>query len=149
MSAQPKPPLYKYPTGRGEWNKWLAGYAAIAANGSRFGVSRVRELYTSIPSPTHPAANGGDKQRAAYWGVEYEDICRRTVYERDGWRCGICRQPISQDAKYPAPGFATLDHIEPMSLGGPHLYVNVQAAHLRCNVKKSRTGCGDQLALMG
>lgn len=141
--------MHKYPVGRGEWNKWLAGYAARAAHGSRYGLSQVCGLYPSLTPVRHPANRGGDKERAKYWGVAYEPVSRAAVYARDGWRCGICRNSINRHAKKPDPMRASLDHIEPMSLGGPHLYVNVQATHLRCNLKKSASGCGDQLALIG
>jgi hypothetical protein len=130
------------PQGRDQWNAWRMHYVTVAAHGSRYGVSRARRLYD------RSSFGGDDKARARYWGVSYEDIDRAKVYERDGWRCGICRKPINRRATQSNPMRVSLDHILPMSLGGPHVYVNVQAAHLRCNLEKSWTGCGDQLMLM-
>jgi 5-methylcytosine-specific restriction endonuclease McrA len=73
----------------------------------------------------------------------------RRVYERDGWTCGICLKRINKRAKYPNPLSPSLDHIIPMSRGGGHQYVNVQAAHLRCNIEKGKQSKGEQLLLIG
>ena len=90
-----------------------------------------------------------DKKRAEHYGVAYEPINRNKVYERDGWRCGLCYRKIDKRLNGNHQMSATLDHIIPVSLGGDHLYLNVQAAHRRCNSIKSNTGYGDQLALIG
>lgn len=66
-----------------------------------------------------------------------EVVYRRKVYERDGWQCGICHRPLKRDAVVPHPLAATLDHIVPLAGGGEHSYANVQAAHFRCNSRKS------------
>lgn len=58
------------------------------------------------------------------------------VFNRDGWVCGICSEPVSADAVYPDPLSASLDHVVPLSLGGAHSLENVQLAHLSCNVRK-------------
>jgi 5-methylcytosine-specific restriction endonuclease McrA len=77
--------------------------------------------------------------------IRIRDLC-----ERDGWRCGLCHRVIRQDLAYPHPGSASLDHILPVSLGGAHVYENVQAAHLRCNRDKGAKvlGYGEQLRLI-
>jgi hypothetical protein len=92
---------------------------------------------------------GDDRRRARFHGVEYEFIDRLQVYERDGWRCGICRKKVDKKLEWPHPMCATLDHIVPISQLGPHLYSNVQCAHWRCNNRKNARGHGDQLALIG
>ncbi len=58
------------------------------------------------------------------------------IYERDSWTCGICAQLIDRDLRYPNPSSASIDHVLPLSKGGDHTKNNVQAAHLRCNVRK-------------
>ncbi|MEZ0366797.1 HNH endonuclease [Mycobacterium sp. pUA109] len=87
----------------------------------------------------HPAKprSESDLTRAQRFGVEYEPISRRKVYERDNWTCGVCGDPVDRALKYPDPMAASLDHIKPLSLGGPHLYSNVQCAHWQCNIEKS------------
>lgn len=100
-------------------------------------------------SKAKPRAQRDYRKRAKRFGVDYEPIDRRKVFERDGWRCGICRDKIDKRLSYPHWMSASLDHVVPMSLGGGHLYVNTQASHLLCNVLKSNRIGGDQLALIG
>ncbi|HEY6731886.1 MAG TPA: HNH endonuclease [Solirubrobacterales bacterium] len=68
--------------------------------------------------------------------MAYEPIDRRTVYRRDGYRCGICGEQTDPDAPLNSPRAPTLDHIIPVSQGGPHLYANVQCACFECNWRK-------------
>lgn len=89
------------------------------------------------------------RKRAKRFGVEYEPVNKRRVFDRDGWRCGICGKRVRKTAKWPDLMCPSLDHIVPMSRGGGHTYVNVQCAHWRCNTRKAATGTGDQLALIG
>lgn len=59
-------------------------------------------------------------------------IDREAIFERDGWLCGICGEPVEASD-------ATLDHIVPISLGGADQPSNVRLAHSTCN---SRRGDG-------
>ena len=59
-----------------------------------------------------------------------------TVFERDGWVCGLCDESVPRDAVWPDPLSASLDHVVPLSRGGAHSLENVQLAHLSCNVRK-------------
>ena len=97
----------------------------------------------------HRTPSGDPRRRARKFGVEYEPVNRRHVLDRDGWRCGICKRPIDKTLKHPHPMSPTLDHIVPMAVGGGHTYLNCQAAHFMCNVRKSSTGSGDQLMMIG
>lgn len=82
-------------------------------------------------------------------GLEHgEPIDPQDIYQRDGWRCGICQQPVGRSYRYPHPRSASLDHIIPLADGGTHTRENVQCSHLRCNLSKKHTGAG-QLRLMG
>lgn len=60
-------------------------------------------------------------------------VSRREVYERDGWTCQLCGDPVDPDLDYPDPACASLDHVVPLSRGGTHDSTNLQLAHLRCN----------------
>lgn len=85
---------------------------------------------------------GGQRQhkgRARSAGVPYEPVDRRRVFVRDGWCCGVCGGAVDPELTHPDPLSASLDHIVPISLGGPHLYSNVQCAHLKCNIDKGAT----------
>lgn len=75
-------------------------------------------------------------RRARLWAIEYEPIDRMSVFVRDGWKCGICGDRIDKNTAWPNPDSPSIDHVIPVSRGGPHTYRNVQAAHLGCNVRK-------------
>lgn len=65
-----------------------------------------------------------------------EPYLRDEIFERDGWICQLCNEPISPEVRFPGPASATIDHIVPISLGGDDTPANVQAAHYRCNASK-------------
>lgn len=50
--------------------------------------------------------------------------------------CGICTEPIDRAVKHPDPMSPSIDHVVPLSLGGPHKQTNLQWAHLACNIRK-------------
>lgn len=77
-----------------------------------------------------------DRQRARRAGVAYSYVSRAKVCARDRWMCGLCGCKVDRMLAYPDDMCASLDHIVPMSRGGPHEYDNVQLAHLRCNINK-------------
>ena len=70
-----------------------------------------------------------------------ETIASLTVYERDKWKCGVCKKPVK-------PEEASLDHIIPLAKGGEHSYRNVQLAHLKCNISKKDRAIGQQARLL-
>lgn len=63
-------------------------------------------------------------------------MSRPRIYERDGWMCQLCGEPVDPALIFPDRLSATLDHIVPLSLGGTHDPSNVQLAHLGCNSAK-------------
>jgi 5-methylcytosine-specific restriction endonuclease McrA len=72
-----------------------------------------------------------------------EEFSVEEIFQRDGWTCHICQEPIDQTAKFPDPRSASLDHVVPLSKGGKHSRDNCAAAHLFCNIsKKDRIGVG-------
>ena len=86
------------------------------------------------------AADNSRRYRARKLGASVESFARNDVFERDGWVCGICCDPIPKDHSYPSPLSASLDHVVPLIRGGDHSMANSQASHLRCNLSK-----GDRL----
>lgn len=70
-------------------------------------------------------------------GAIVERFDRVEIFERDGWLCGICDDPISPELRWPDPQSASLDHIIPISRGGKHSRANAQASHLVCNLRKA------------
>lgn len=76
------------------------------------------------------------KARAERWGVDYEPFSKVKIFDRDGWLCGICSEPIDRVLTHPDPMSVSLDHIIPMSKGGGHIPSNATCAHLFCNLSK-------------
>lgn len=64
------------------------------------------------------------------------------IYERDGWICQICGQPIDPDLRAPFVMSKTTDHVIPLTKGGLHQVDNLQAAHLYCNIVKGNRLAG-------
>jgi len=59
------------------------------------------------------------------------------IFERDEWICHICGKLVDKNLIWPDPGFASHDHVIPLSKGGTHTFNNVKLAHLRCNLSKN------------
>lgn len=55
------------------------------------------------------------------------------VAKRDGWRCHICKRKVTRRNW-------SLDHLIPLSDGGPHTHANVALAHVLCNSKRGARG---------
>ncbi|MEF2979091.1 HNH endonuclease [Subtercola sp. YIM 133946] len=89
-----------------------------------------------------------DERRRANWKKRYaltrgaadgEDFDYLDVFERDGWVCGLCDEDVDPDCTWPDPMSPSLDHIFPVTLGGPHRPDNAQLAHLQCNLRKGKS----------
>lgn len=85
---------------------------------------------------THLGRHRRDRRRARLAGATIEAFDRIEVFDRDGWMCGICNEPVNRSARFPDPSSVSLDHIVPLSRGGDHSRANCQAAHLGCNMRK-------------
>lgn len=78
------------------------------------------------------------RTRARRHGGEYQPVDRVAVFDRDGWICGLCGEPVDKWLEWPDAMSVSLDHVVPLSRGGDHSYANVQCAHLGCNQRKQR-----------
>jgi 5-methylcytosine-specific restriction endonuclease McrA len=71
------------------------------------------------------------------------------VFERDGWRCGVCGKKTPKrwrgTTKDNAP---ELDHRISMGIGGGHTYENCQCACRKCNREKGHLIAVGQLPLI-
>lgn len=88
------------------------------------------------PAWTDRRRENYQRRRALKAGVDAERIVNREIFERDGWSCGLCSEPVDTEIAWPDPRSPSLDHIVPLSRGGSHTAANVQLAHLGCNVEK-------------
>lgn len=87
------------------------------------------------------------RRRARIRGNINVFISRVEIFKRDGYICQCCGNKTRHDYKTTHPLFPELDHIIPLSLGGPHVPSNVQCLCRRCNGKKGSTTVGQQLRL--
>ncbi|MBF6368413.1 HNH endonuclease [Nocardia puris] len=71
------------------------------------------------------------------------------MFERDRWKCHLCKRKVRRSAVVPHPLAPTIDHVIPLSKGGTHEPANCATAHFRCNYTKRDCGGGEQLALLG
>lgn len=83
------------------------------------------------------------RRRARQAAAVYEKVDRVEVFERDGWVCQLCGDPVDREATTRTAMSATLDHIIPVSRGGPHTMGNLQCAHFRCNLRKANHHPGE------
>lgn len=109
---------------RKRWQSW------VASRGGRAAVGRASDLV----------------RRARKAGVDAESFDSLEVYERDGWTCGICDVEIDPQLKHPDPMSVSLDHVIPLSLGGPHTRANTRPAHLQCNIRRGNRVESESLA---
>lgn len=101
-----------------------------------YGAGRGRFCSTECYTASHP---GNHAHRARKYGVPYEHVVRKKVMDRDGWVCQLCGGAIPRTARTPHPLSGEIDHVIPISTGGPHTYANVQASHRSCNRAKGAT----------
>lgn len=76
------------------------------------------------------------RRRAVVRGADVERIATTAVGNRDGWICGICHYPVGRTVPFRHPSYPSVDHILPLSMGGPHTLDNVRIAHMACNVRR-------------
>jgi 5-methylcytosine-specific restriction endonuclease McrA len=63
-----------------------------------------------------------------------ERVSPLKVFERDGWRCGICgKLTLRTQRGKMHPRAPELDHIVTLADGGDHTYANTQCACRKCN----------------
>lgn len=94
---------------------------------------KVREVKARSQSRPESLRKRADRQRVrraktrGAGATEYVD--RTLVLSAHGGICGICGDPVD-------PADWHLDHIVPLTKGGPHTYENVQPTHPVCNMRK-------------
>lgn len=89
------------------------------------------------------------RRRAVKRNAYVEDVSPRRVFERDGYRCHLCRKKVRTDVVVPHPRAATVDHVIPLASGGTHEMANCRTACFLCNAVKGDRGGGEQLMLVG
>ncbi len=107
--------------------------------------ARTKKYKKDHPEPNREYSR---KRRALKIGAYHEPYKDIDIFERDGWICGICGTKINKRLKWPHPRSKSIDHVIALSNGGADVPINLQSAHLRCNISKSAGNSG-QLRLFG
>jgi 5-methylcytosine-specific restriction endonuclease McrA len=100
--------------------------------------AQARRIY---PTAAEARAAARRRRKARLRRAETEPYSREEIAERDGWRCHLCRRPVSRKTW-------TIDHLVPVSRGGADTKANVRLAHHRCNSRRGARGVA-QLLLFG
>lgn len=91
---------------------------------------------------------GKQRRRAAKKHVQAEVFNSDDVFSRDRWRCQRCgRKCLRRFSHSHLDRSPTLDHIIPLSKGGPHTLANCQLLCWACNSNKGDKIGGDQLRI--
>lgn len=75
-------------------------------------------------------------RRALQYDLRAGRVSRVAIYERDGWTCHICGDPVDRSAPFPDLAAPVLDHVVPLARGGTHDEGNLKTAHFYCNSVK-------------
>lgn len=81
----------------------------------------------------HHAQRRTSLKRASGWSGRYT---MAEVAARTAWRCHLCDVAVDPTLSGLHPDGPTVDHVLPLSRGGPDTLPNVRLAHRRCNVKR-------------
>lgn len=91
---------------------------------------KMKRMWRRISGANH-------RKRARRYGCAYQPVNRLRVFERDQWQCAACHcstpRRLMGTFDVAAP---ELDHVVPLSNGGPHSYENCQLLCRACNIKK-------------
>ena len=123
------------------YERRMADALPCARCGDALPVPGHRRKYCSDDCSRKNMSGNTHRRRAKRHGVDYEKVDPLAVFERDGWVCGLCGEPVDRRLQWPHPLSASQDHIVPISRGGSHTFDNVQCAHLECNLL-ARTKAG-------
>lgn len=82
------------------------------------------------------------RKRARLYGSKYEPINKIKVFERDKYKCYLCRIDVVVSKTY-RPDQATIDHVIAMANGGDHTHSNVRTCCHACNSRKGDTWIDD------
>jgi 5-methylcytosine-specific restriction endonuclease McrA len=125
-----------------------ARFQAKRSDRSRWCDRRCADQWRTINALYRDAPRGKSAiSRARRFGVAYEPIDPIKVFAAARWKCALCGVQTPKTLRGSIePNAPELDHIIPMSLGGPHIRDNVQLACRKCNHAKGATLQG-QLSL--
>lgn len=109
-----------------------------------------KKVYCSVSCGTkYHQRIGKGVRRARKFSRPHENISPVEIFQRDGWRCQICRVKTPARLRGTTNDRAPeLDHIVALANGGSHLKSNTQCLCRRCNQEKGIETRG-QLRMFG
>ncbi|MBB2964742.1 HNH endonuclease [Methylobacterium sp. R2-1] len=120
--------------------EWPAGQC-FECSGAFTPLDREQRFCSSACSKRHHDRVACARRRARQIGSEAVDPI--AVFERDGWRCQLCRRKTRRDHRgLKTPLSPELDHIIPLARGGDHTYRNTQCLCYPCNSAKGARAVG-------
>ncbi|MFB7195553.1 HNH endonuclease [Streptomyces sp. NPDC056240] len=66
-----------------------------------------------------------------------EHYTAEEIGARDGWICGLCRDPVNQAYQHPDPRSPSIDHVRAIAVGGTDTRDNVRLTHWGCNHERN------------
>lgn len=112
--------------------------------GAEFSTVRPEARWCSKKCANRHWGNVRARQRARPSTARYVDL---QIFERDGWRCHLCKKRVRKDLPRVHPDGATIDHLVPTARGGLDEPANVATAHWKCNRDKGTRAMNEQLAV--
>lgn len=103
--------------------------------------TRARQKAWSLANPEKARASSARRRARKYASPTIETIHRMAIYIRDHGKCHICHRKVSAKAFH-------IDHLIPLSRGGPHTKQNVAVAHPACNLSRGAGRIPAQLRLL-
>jgi len=88
-----------------------------------------RALRWARDNPESKRATDARRYALTRGSTEAERFTLDEIFERDQAICHLCLQRVPRSQ-------ATMDHVVPVTKGGPHTRANVKLAHRSCNARK-------------
>lgn len=108
--------------------------AKHAYNAAYYEANRDREIQRSLAYARGAGKTAKQARDSARFALsrgapEAERFTLDEIFKRDGGWCYLCEQDVDRKD-------ATMDHVIPVTKGGPHTRANVKLAHRSCNTRK-------------
>lgn len=119
------------------WNSKLPKYCSRECFFSHIDACRSESDRAKAREYAATRGSGSYRSRCKRYGGYFNSkVTRRAVFERDGFKCYLCRAKVSETLPARHDRKATLDHVVPLEKKGPHDWHNVACCCRKCNVAK-------------
>lgn len=101
---------------------------------------RAQMSSADVPTPRRSEAKRAQERRRRERIRSNGSVERFTAEEigdRDGWVCGLCRDPVDQAYQYPDRRSPSIDHVRTVTADGTDTRDNVRLTHWGCNHERN------------